>query len=181
MIDELLARYQPRNPDEAADLTRGRDLIRTTPDPWSRAQPLHLTASALIVHPPTRRVLLRFHPRQQAWLQVGGHADAGEEDPVQIAVREGQEETGLGDLVPWPGPALLHLVVVSVTALRDDPAHEHLDLRFVLATAEPDAARPEQPEAPVRWLTIDEAHALTAEPNLHESLARLDRLLGPAA
>jgi 8-oxo-dGTP pyrophosphatase MutT (NUDIX family) len=179
-IGALLDSYAPRGPAEAADLARCRALARAEADPWQRSIPLHFTASALIVHPASRRVLLRWHERQQAWIQVGGHADAGERDPAGIALREGAEETGLADLVPWPGPGLLHLTVVSAPARGAEPAHEHADLRFVLATADPGAARPEHPQAPLRWLTLPGARALTTEANVHESLDRLDGLLGQA-
>ena len=115
-VADLLADYQPQTEQEADDLGRILQILRTEPDPWSRATPLHLTASALIVHPGTGRVLLRWHQRQQAWLQVGGHGDPGEEDPLAVALREGTEETGLADLVPWPDRALLHAVIVPVAA-----------------------------------------------------------------
>src|ERR1700742_1197188 len=99
---DLLDRFQPRDEGEAADVTRVRELVEATDDPWTRANPLHITASALIVHPATGRVLLRWHQRQQAWLQVGGHGDPGETDPLSIALREAREESALTDLRPWP-------------------------------------------------------------------------------
>jgi 8-oxo-dGTP pyrophosphatase MutT (NUDIX family) len=119
-------------------------------------------------------VLLRWHQRQQAWLQAGGHGDPGETDPLAIALREAEEETGLTDLVPWPSPdgELRHVVIVSVPANAKEPAHEHADLRFVFATRNPDSARPEKPDAPLRWLMPDEAFALTSEANLQETLRR---------
>lgn len=168
--------YTPRDQREASDLGRVRVLTAGAADPWARALPLHLTASALIVHPPTRRVLLRWHQRQQAWLQVGGHGDPGERDALAIALREGQEETGLADLVPWPDDSVRQVVIVSVPAARDEPAHEHADVRFVLATDSPDAIRAENPDAPLRWVTVPEANELTSEANLREFLARVDRL-----
>lgn len=128
------------------------------------------------MHPADERVLLRWHRRQRSWLQVGGHGDPGETDPLEVALREGREETGLTDLVPWPGADLVHVVIVPVPALADEPAHEHADLRFVLATAEPDAARPERPDAPLRWLTVAQAGAATAEENVRETLARVEEL-----
>ena len=103
-LSETLAGYRPANDTEAADLRRVRQLLADSPDPWRRDTPLHLTASAVIVHPPTKRVLLRWHARQQAWLQVGGHADPGEQDLLAITLREAREETGLDDLTPWPMP-----------------------------------------------------------------------------
>lgn len=180
-LDAVLTAYRARTATEAADVGRLRSLL-VTGDPWHRATTLHATVSALIVHPPTRRVLLRWHARQEAWLQVGGHADPGEVDPLAVALREGAEETGLADLVPWPDAAVLHVVVVPVPAAPHEPAHEHVDIRYVLATDRPDAARPEKPGAAVRWLSVPEAGELTTEDNLRESLDRLRGLLaGPHA
>jgi 8-oxo-dGTP pyrophosphatase MutT (NUDIX family) len=170
---ELLDRYHPDNASEAADVARIRELAASEQDPWSRSTPLHVTASALVVHPPTKKVLLRWHQREQAWLQVGGHGDPGETDPLAIALREAAEETGLGDLMPWPTNELRHAVIVEVSATAREPAHEHADLRFVFATEDPDAARPENPEAPLRWLTLEEAYAVTGVDNLRETLNRL--------
>jgi 8-oxo-dGTP pyrophosphatase MutT (NUDIX family) len=175
----LLDHYQPEGEAETADLRRIRDLVETAGDPWRRKLPLHLTASALIVHPRTGRVLLRWHQRQQAWLQVGGHGDPGESDPLAIARREAAEETSLADLVPWPDAQLRHLVIVDVPAGKGEPAHEHADLRYFMATQTPEAARAENENTPLRWLSLTEAYKATSEINLRESLARLERLLQP--
>jgi len=176
-LPDALGRYRPEGEAEAADVARVRALAETADDPWLRSAPLHLTASALIVHPASGRVLLRWHQRQQAWLQVGGHADPGEGDPLAIALREAGEETGLTDLVPWPDAQVRHVVIVGVPANSSEPAHEHADVRFVLATRTPGAARPESPDAPLRWLSPREAQEVTSEANLLETLARVQRLL----
>ncbi len=173
----MLRRYRPQGEAEAADVERVLALAQASADPWLRSSPLHVTASALIVHPPSGRVLLRWHQRQRAWLQVGGHGDPGESDPLAIALREAAEETGLTDLVPWPDGRLRHVAIVSVPEGNHEPAHEHADLRFLLATGDPDAARPENPGSPLRWLTPDEACRATTEPNLRETLSRARRLL----
>jgi len=178
-VDPLVAvldRYQPRTSEEADDLGRLRERLAAG-EPWDRSTPLHVTASALIVHPPSARVLLRWHARQQAWLQVGGHGDPGEIDPMVIALREGQEETGLDDLAGWPDGRIVHVAIVPVPAAAHEPAHEHADVRFVLATDHPDRARPENPTAALRWMTIPEARATTAEPNVRETLERVEHLL----
>jgi 8-oxo-dGTP pyrophosphatase MutT (NUDIX family) len=168
-----------RGPDEESDLARLRAVARSA-DPWGRATPLHVTGSALVVHPPSGRVLLRWHQRQEAWLQVGGHGDPGEDDPLAVALREGHEETGLADLRPWPEgrqPVIVHAVIVDVPANAVEPAHRHGDLRYVLATATPDGIVAEDEGAPLRWLSVAEALELTAEENLRETLRRVGELL----
>jgi 8-oxo-dGTP pyrophosphatase MutT (NUDIX family) len=174
---QMLGSYRPVDDAEAADVQRTRALAADSPDPWLRSAPLHVTASALIVHRASGRVLLRWHQRQQAWLQVGGHGDPGESDPLAIALREAEEETGLADLVAWPDAQIRQVAIVGVPASSAEPAHEHADVRFVLATRTPEAARAEKPDAPLRWLSLPEAHGATSEANLREMLSRIERLV----
>jgi 8-oxo-dGTP pyrophosphatase MutT (NUDIX family) len=176
-LTEFLDQYHPEGDAETADVRRLRALLETAGDPYRRDLPLHVTASALIAHPPSGRVLLRWHQRQQAWLQVGGHGDPGETDPLAIVAREAEEETGLTDLVPWPDAAIRQVVIVRVPPGKGEPAHEHADVRFFMATGDPDAARPETPDAQLRWLTLPEAHETTSEPNLRQALTRMAPLL----
>jgi 8-oxo-dGTP pyrophosphatase MutT (NUDIX family) len=176
--DGWLAGYRPQGETEETDAARMRELARAEADPWLRSTPLHFTASALIVHPRTGRVLLRWHQRQQRWLQVGGHGDPGESDPLAIALREAAEESGLPDLAPWPDAALRHVVVCQVAPGKGEPAHEHADLRYFLATSRPDAVVPEDDGAPLRWLSLDAARELVGDNNLQGTLDRLEPLLG---
>ena len=163
---------------EAADVSVVRALTGTAADPYLRDLPLHVTASALIVHPQSGQILLRWHPRQRAWLQVGGHADPGERDPLAIALREAREETGLTDLAPWPDAEIKQVVIVDVPPGKGEPAHQHADVRFFMATQTPDAIQPENEHAQLRWLTLRGARDLTSEPNLREALTRIEPLLG---
>jgi 8-oxo-dGTP pyrophosphatase MutT (NUDIX family) len=172
VLSGLLTGYQAAGETEAADLERMTGLAATVPDPWARSLPLHFTASALVVHPATRRVLLRWHVKHGLWLQVGGHGDPGETSPLQIALREAAEETGLTDLVPWPDDSLRHVVVCYVRPSQTEPEHEHADLRYILATGSPDAIAPENEQSPLRWLTVDEARELVGGNNLRHTLDR---------
>jgi 8-oxo-dGTP pyrophosphatase MutT (NUDIX family) len=180
VLSELLTGYQaavsaPAG-EQADDLTRMMRLAAAA-DPWSRATPLHFTASAVVVHPPSRRVLLRWHRRQGRWLQVGGHGDPGESDPLAIALREAAEETGLTDLAPWPDATLRDAVICDVRPSATEPAHQHADLRFLFATGQPEAIIPEDDGSPLRWLTLAEAHAEAEGNNLTRTLDRLAALL----
>jgi 8-oxo-dGTP pyrophosphatase MutT (NUDIX family) len=169
--------YAAQGETEIADVARMRRLAESETDPWARSLPVHFTASALVVHPESARVLLRWHQRQGRWLQVGGHADPGETDPLRIALREAREETGLTDLLPWPDAGLKHVAMCSVAPGKGEPAHEHADLRYFLATGDPGAARPENPDATLRWLTVAEARALVGDNNVRYTLDRLAKHL----
>ncbi|HEV7662478.1 MAG TPA: NUDIX domain-containing protein [Chloroflexota bacterium] len=175
-----LAAFEPRHDEEAADVARLRELA-TQRDPWPRSLfPLHATGSAIIVDPAGRRVLLRWHQRQQAWLQVGGHGDPGESDPLTVALREGAEETGLADLQPWPDagqPVAIQVTVVPVAAGKGEPAHEHADIRYALATTTPDGITPESDTAQLEWLSVEDALARATDENLRIGLRRVAELL----
>ena len=182
-LRSALEAFEPRSADEARDVELVRRLAAAG-DPWTRSSPLHATASALVVHPPSRRVLLRWHDRMGSWLQVGGHGDPGEDDPYAIALREAREETGLADLVAWPDaarPALVQVVIVPVPAGRGEPTHQHADLRYALATARPEAVVPESESARLAWLSLEDALAQVAEENLRVCLRRIDALWTPDA
>ena len=177
MLSGLLSGYQATGETEAAEVRRMARVAETVPDPWSRGLPLHFTASALVLHPESGRVLLRWHVRHGRWLQVGGHGDPGESDPLAIALREAAEETGLTDLAPWPDASLRHAVLCDVPASATEPAHEHADLRYFLTTGQPDAVRPENEQSPLRWLTVDEALAAAEGNNLRDTIERAGAVL----
>lgn len=177
VIDPLrttLDSYEARDTREVDDLRRVRALLER-PDPWSRMEPLHITASALVLHPTSGRVLLRWHERMQRWMQVGGHGEPGERDPWEVAQREACEETGLRDLRALsPGHERIpaQVVIVPVGAHGDEPAHEHADVRYLLSTAAPDAVRSETDAARLRWLPVTDAIEEVEEDNLRTFLVR---------
>ncbi len=171
--------YRPQSAEESRHIALIRELAESG-DAWSRSLPVHVTGSAVVVHPPSARVLLRWHDRMQGWLQVGGHADPGEVDPYAVALREAREETGLEDLVPWPSadePRIVQVAIVPVPAGKGEPAHHHADIRYALSTAVPERIRAESATARLAWLSIDEALGLVGQDNLRTCLGRIEALL----
>jgi 8-oxo-dGTP pyrophosphatase MutT (NUDIX family) len=182
-LESVLDRYQPVSDREARDVERIRALAAAG-DPWIRTSQLHVTGSAVVVHPPTGRVLLRWHDRMRRWLHVGGHGGTGETSAFDIALREAREETSLPDLSPWRNharPRLVHVVIVPVPAGQGEPEHEHADLRYLLATARPEDARAETEAARLRWLPIVEARVAVGEDNLRVTFERVAKVLADHA
>jgi 8-oxo-dGTP pyrophosphatase MutT (NUDIX family) len=174
-LPQWLASYEPGDEREQAAVKRVADEFSRNGDLFDRSLPLHVTGSALVVDRATRRLLLRWHARQGAWLHVGGHGDTGETEPLEIALREAGEETGLADLAAFrPGPAGLvpvHIVIVVARASASEPEHEHADVRYLLATSSPETACAESPSAALRWLSPAQAIEAT-DANLAATIRR---------
>jgi 8-oxo-dGTP pyrophosphatase MutT (NUDIX family) len=174
-LEQILSRHEPSDEDEADDLARIRAFVSVHEQPFDRAIAQgHLTASAMVLTRGGERVLLLFHHKLRRWLQPGGHAEPGETLGEAIALREALEETGLSDLALHPeAPRPLDVDVHDIPARGDEPAHEHLDLRY-LVTADPSAAiRPADGEtAKVRWFTWDELPALDLDHGLRRALTK---------
>ncbi len=139
---EVLDLYRERQPDELACVTRYRAFVARHPDCFERSCQLgHVTASAWIVSHDRRDFLLTHHRKLGRWLQLGGHAD-GDPDVLGVALREAREESGMTlfeCVTDTSGFALLDVDVHGIPARPGEPAHEHFDLRFLLA------AKPDQP------------------------------------
>ena len=172
---ESLARHAPADPEEAADLRQILAFVARHPRPFDRAiLEGHLTGSALTVSASGARVLLLHHRKLQRWLQPGGHADPGETAGEQVALREALEETGIAGLGLHPrAPRPLDVDVHDIPARPGEPAHQHLDLRYLVLA--PDAAaltRAEEEASALRWFGWDELGALGLDHGLRRALAK---------
>lgn len=172
---EALRRHSPADEEEARDRDRILDFVRRHPDPFDRRIPEgHLTGSALVVSVDGERVLLLHHRKLGRWLQPGGHAEAGEATGEEVALREAHEETGIRGLGLHPAaPRPLDVDVHEIPAHREEPAHEHLDLRY-LVVAPPDVALDPDLAAlhQLRWVAWDDVDALAPDPGLRRALAK---------
>ena len=54
----------------------------------------HFCASAFVIDPITKKILLVFHSKFRKWVQPGGHIE-GDEFPEETVKREVFEETGV--------------------------------------------------------------------------------------
>lgn len=169
-----LSRHRPRDPAEAAHLAEILAFLDRHADPFDRGLVEgHLTGSALVVAADGSAVVLLHHRKLQRWLQPGGHGEPGEADGTAVALREAREETGLTELWLHPAaPRPLDVDVHPIPAGPREPAHRHLDLRY-LVVAPPGAALAgalaEAAEA--RWFSWEALSALDLDHGLRRALA----------
>jgi len=170
----LLEAHARRCPEDMERAARMRAFIALHEDCLLRTcRPGHLTGSAWIVSPDHRSVLLVHHRKLGRWLQPGGHAD-GEADLFRVALREAREETALETFTTLPGgdpPAPLDLDIHEIPPHGEEPAHLHLDVRFLLVASPGETVRASEESAAIAWVPL----ARLGEVSDEESLRRMDR------
>lgn len=154
---ESLGAYRPADLGEAAHRDAIATLLRTTANPFSRSQfaPGHITASCYVVDA-EGRLLLHHHRRLGRWLQMGGHVERSE-SPVEAALREAEEESGLRDLT-LAVDTIFDVDVHPIPAGKGEPGHQHFDVRYLATTGDAGAIVADANESnELAWVPLAEA------------------------
>lgn len=167
-----LARYQPTDARERHFHARLLDLLES-PAAFSRDQyqPGHLTASAFVLSAAGEQLLLIFHRKLGIWIQPGGHVEPTDTSLAAAARRELAEEVGVS--LPAAEPdAIFDLDVHAIPARKNEPAHEHFDVRFCFRA--PTAELSINAEVvDARWVELAKIEQMTSD----ESVLRAARKL----
>jgi 8-oxo-dGTP pyrophosphatase MutT (NUDIX family) len=174
-LRELLTSHRPQDEKETAVLARMVAFVGSLAEPFSRAQwPAHFTGSAVVVTPDGQHVCLVLHAKLRRWLQPGGHADAVDGGSMEAsALREAREETGCDVALHSSAPRPLDVDVHTIPARKDEPEHEHLDVRYLVVAKNPEALAHDPGESHgAQWLRWDEALARADEAPLRRLLQK---------
>jgi len=157
-------------------------LLEQPGDAFSRAHldPGHFTASAFVVCPERRRLLLIRHPKLGRWLQPGGHIEPADASCLAAARREVMEETGVAELLPLAvrgvpselEEGIFDVDVHQIPANSREGAHAHFDVRYAFEARAVQLTVSDEVKA-ARWVELEAVAALNDE----ESIARPVRAL----
>ena len=91
--------YRPYNEQEERDRAILLKWMESGCDILTREnETAHLTASAWVVSPDRKQVLMAYRNIYNSWAWLGGHAD-GEWNLQKVAIREVEEESGLSQVI----------------------------------------------------------------------------------
>ena len=171
---EELEQYRPWNEQEERDRTELLRRLRSGEDLYTRDNSAgHLTASAWVVSPDRRRVLMAYHNIYDSWSWLGGHAD-GDRDLLAVAAREVREESGLTAVRPV-SRSIYSVEILTVDGHEKRGAyvssHLHLNVTYLLEAdpAEPVRCKPDE-NSRVGWFGLEEAVAASTEPWFRERI-----------
>ncbi len=122
--------------------------------------PGHVTGSSWIVNADRSKTLLVHHAKLHKWVQPGGHAD-GEENILNVALREAEEETGLTNLKSFN--TIFDLDIHLIPSRKDFPEHFHYDIRFLVEGDESEKIVVSDESHDVKWVSLNDLENFTKE------------------
>jgi 8-oxo-dGTP pyrophosphatase MutT (NUDIX family) len=132
-LRELLRLHVSGSDREESDRCAMLRLVDELGDPLSRREPsAHFTASAFVVDAGGTRTCLVEHAKLGRLLQPGGHIEDGDASVEEAALREAREETALDVRLHPDAPRPFDVDIHRIPERPGEPAHLHLDVRFLL-------------------------------------------------
>jgi 8-oxo-dGTP pyrophosphatase MutT (NUDIX family) len=176
-LTTLLTEHLPADDLESVHRGRMLDLATDDGDPFSRQsfEPGHFTASAFVVSPDLKSMLMILHSKLGLWLQPGGHIDPEDADVTAAARREVVEETGVSSLEPLDAfPNLLDLDIHPIPAnpRKGEPPHEHFDVRVALRATTWEFEAGSDAQA-ARWVPLAEVDEIGTDESVRRALRKL--------
>ena len=161
-----LERFRPWNEQEQRDREVLLDRLRVDEEVFLRTDlTAHMTASAWITDAGRSQVLMAYHNLYDSWAWLGGHAD-GQENLLQVALREAEEESGIRARPVSEEPFSLEVLPVEGHVKKGlwVPSHLHLNVTYLLEADPGQEIRVKPDEnSRVGWFTPEEAVMASTE------------------
>ena len=153
-IIQEIKNFVPLCPQEQRDKAGILRFLAGNPDAFERENlTAHMTASAWVLSPDRRQVVMVYHNIYNSWSWTGGHAD-GDRDLLAVAMREVTEETGMQRLeVLHPGIFSLECLTVDGHEKRGQyvPSHIHMNVTYLLGAMDHELRQKPDENSGVAW------------------------------
>ncbi len=179
-LNTALLAYTADEERERGFRRRMLDLLDDDGDAFARTlfHPGHFTASAFVLSPAGDELFLIHHRKLGLWLQPGGHVEPGDDDALAAARREVREEVGLRDAPLHPAcPGLFDLDIHPIPAHKEEPPHEHFDVRFLFRAPDKAAVQATDEVTGGRWVKLAEIADAGSDDSVLRAARKAERLL----
>jgi 8-oxo-dGTP pyrophosphatase MutT (NUDIX family) len=180
LVRQQLTGYAGADEREVGFVARMLELCHTAAAcERSHFSPGHFTASAFVLSPDRRDLVLIHHKKLGIWVQPGGHVEPTDPDLMSAARREVLEEVGLGELEPFQpvGSPVFDLDIHAIPARKQDPAHEHFDVRFAFLAKTRELIHSDE-VADLRWVPLNEVERMGSDESVLRAVKKLRSRLG---
>ncbi|MFW7433744.1 NUDIX hydrolase [Vagococcus carniphilus] len=160
--------YIPFNEQEEKDKEVIIEALINHEDIFYRSNLMaHITVSAWVTNANRDKVLMAYHNIYDSWSWLGGHAD-GDEDLLQVALKEVKEESGLEHVTPVSSD-IYSLEVLTVDGHMKHqayvPSHLHLNLTYLIEATEEETLQVKVDEnSQLGWFSLERAVQASSEP-----------------
>ncbi|MBI5451011.1 MAG: NUDIX hydrolase [Gammaproteobacteria bacterium] len=169
-----LARHRPATAQEGQHLAATIDFVSRHEHCCRRSLAVgHITASSWIIDQDASHALLTHHRKLDRWLQLGGHVE-DDSDVLAAALREAREESGLATLHAVDD-GIFDIDVHPIPARRDEPAHHHYDVRFLLQADRGAQLTISDESHDLRWFSLAELCALPGDESIRRMVDKMQR------
>lgn len=159
-IRNQIEQYIPFNEQEVSDKEYFVEWLNNFDNLLTRENNFaHFSSSAFVVNKDKTKMLVVWHNIYGAWIYPGGHAD-GEENLLNVAIREVEEETGL-KVIPLSDsiygiqalPTKGHIKINKYIS-----SHTHLDVIYLLEADDKLPLKMKEDEnSGVKWIPLSES------------------------
>lgn len=175
-LKEQIENYKPYNEQEEKDKETMLKYINTFDDVLTRNNEFgHFTASSWAVNKQRTKVLMIYHNIYKSWAWTGGHSD-GEENLLNVAIRELKEETGVKNVKVLNNDIFsLEIICVDGHVKREKyvSSHVHLNVTYLLEVDEEETLKIKEDEnSGVKWVNIEDVEKVTDEKWVRENIYR---------
>ena len=176
-LHRLLSEYKPTDLVQKKFQTQIQNYGKTKEILWAEYfNPGHITVSALVLSPDNKNIALIFHPFLKLWLQPGGHLEDHDPSLLDAAKREVLEEVSISDLSPINmGIFDLDIHRIPENPTKNQPSHQHLDLRFLFQANTWDCkASSEIKES--KWVPLSEIARINTDDSVKRLISKFKSL-----
>lgn len=158
---ESVKNYKPYNAQEEKDKELILDFLEHKENAFYRTcLEAHMTASAWVVNEDMTKALMAYHKIYDSWSWLGGHAD-GEEDLLEVAIKEVKEESGIEHVYPYD-KEIFSLESLTVDGHEKNgeyvSSHLHLNITYLFIADDSEELHIKEDEnSGVSWFLLDEA------------------------